>query len=355
MDKREMSARAVKGNTGQSLPRSVQFTINILIFFAVVVVGSYLLGQTFSNIFPEQIQVKFDHYQEHKDEYDVIFVGSSLTRREIFPAVFDEALRERGHEIRSFNFGIPNMRFHESNVVIRRLLATKPDRLKWIFIDVGFDDRLLDKRNWFTDRVIWWHTPKETWSVLADIFDMDESLLYKARFAFGHIQHSAMECFHIGLGSRIVRESLLSDEALASLDALNRSNRRRRILQRRYAFQRNRGDYEQRLEEFRQSTNDEPQVGESYKRRFLDQAAQVRQADVEPIYLLPPVMGNRKISQVAVESDQVTLFAYNDPEQFFLLYRFESQLDHVHLNKFASMVFTRMVSKTFLEYLEDPS
>lgn len=347
---------------------SVRSAINLCLFVGALNICNYVLEQAYPNIFPRQIQRKFDHYREHKDEYDVVFVGSSLIHRQVIPKVFDRELRRRGHKIRSFNFGVPHMRFHETNMLIERLLASKSDRLKWIFVDAGAEDRLLDDRNWFSHRVIRWHTPSETWFVLEDILELDEPVGVKAKFMFGHLEHMGMQLLHIGQGPRIVRElgiigdpnkerkrGKIKNEGFLSLDDALRAQKKA-FRKRRAEMLRQKDVYEDMVDRVKQWTDEEAEAKESYKRRILDQAITIRKAGVEPIYLVTPIVrGNPKMKQLAAESDLITLFAYNNPERYPRFYDPVFRFDFNHLSEAGSRIFTRLLAKDFARHLKDPA
>ena len=46
---------------------------------------------------------KLEDFEKHKDEYDLIFLGSSQLYRHVDPVLFDKAFAEAGHPIHSFN------------------------------------------------------------------------------------------------------------------------------------------------------------------------------------------------------------------------------------------------------------
>jgi hypothetical protein len=47
------------------------------------------------------LRAKFEYFAEHKDEFDAVFVGSSVTAYGVIPGTFDAVMRERGRPMRS--------------------------------------------------------------------------------------------------------------------------------------------------------------------------------------------------------------------------------------------------------------
>ena len=76
-------------------------------------------------------------FGREKDRYDLVFVGSSLVYRSIDPRIIDEELARAGFRVRSYNLGLPGMRPHEANALLRQVLATKPARLRWAVVEVA--------------------------------------------------------------------------------------------------------------------------------------------------------------------------------------------------------------------------
>src|ERR1051326_3510557 len=109
---------------------------------AIAAIGFVLVCALLGAIlpFPEigNVAAELRYLRKHRDRFDTIFVGSSLTHRDISPAVFDRVTRERGHPTRSFNFGVDGMLLPESSFVLERLLESRPLHLKWVFIE--FDE-----------------------------------------------------------------------------------------------------------------------------------------------------------------------------------------------------------------------
>ena len=62
-----------------------------------------------------EISEKLAYFSRHKDEFDVLFIGSSRVYRGVVPQVFDATLLSRGIASTSLNLGIDGMNVPESS------------------------------------------------------------------------------------------------------------------------------------------------------------------------------------------------------------------------------------------------
>jgi hypothetical protein len=106
---------------------------------------------------------KLAHLAGNGGNYDVLFLGSSRVRRQVSPQVFDAALQESGLAMKSYNFGLDGLVFPEILYVADEILALKPARLKYVFIELTRFGRefgpLLQPDS---PRTIYWHTLRYT-------------------------------------------------------------------------------------------------------------------------------------------------------------------------------------------------
>jgi len=100
----------------------------------------------------EQFQIKRNWLLRHKDKYNTLFIGSSLTRRHVIPTKFD-SLAAGG--IHSFNLGIGLLSNPESYYLARKLLEN--DSIKMSFVFMELHEVLKFKNDWYTmKRFYYW-------------------------------------------------------------------------------------------------------------------------------------------------------------------------------------------------------
>jgi hypothetical protein len=74
--------------------------------------------------------------ETHKDNFDIVFVGSSRVFHGLSPRIFDHAVSASGQRWRSFNLGMDKMGMAQSMAIIRELVATGPRHLKYVFFEL---------------------------------------------------------------------------------------------------------------------------------------------------------------------------------------------------------------------------
>ena len=111
---------------------------------------------------PPAVADRYRSFLDGKDEYDILYLGSSATWRSFIPRTIDEALSRRGYPLRSFNFGIAGLNNFELDHLLQRLLATKPQQLRWVILEYVYSNPrwLLGEKLGFTERYLYWHTPR---------------------------------------------------------------------------------------------------------------------------------------------------------------------------------------------------
>lgn len=75
-------------------------------------------------------------FEQHKDNFDIVFIGSSRFYHGISPRLFDRVAAEAGHHWRSFNLGVDKMRPATSLALARRVLDLQPRKLKYLFFEL---------------------------------------------------------------------------------------------------------------------------------------------------------------------------------------------------------------------------
>lgn len=106
---------------------------------------------------------KLAYAEEHADEYDLLFVGSSATLYGLRPKVFTEELVTLGFPgVRAYNLGVGGMGSFEAVHVLREVLARDPKRLAWVL----YEEPLFDALLWYPDihnpRYVHWHDTRTT-------------------------------------------------------------------------------------------------------------------------------------------------------------------------------------------------
>ena len=83
-----------------------------------------------------RIARKLHWCEAHKDNFDIVFVGSSRVFHGLSPRSFDQTASASGQRWRSFNLGMDSMGRAQSMAIIRELVATGPRHLKYVFFEL---------------------------------------------------------------------------------------------------------------------------------------------------------------------------------------------------------------------------
>jgi len=155
---------------------------------------------------------KWEYFAEHKDEFDAVWIGTSLVFRDVDVPAIDAALRERGHALHSFNFGIGGMGTFEQDFVLHRLLELEPARLKYVFYEGGPVGLGIHPRHVFqtpgdtnTMRSTYWHDGPQTAKVLRQIPHLPVSPWRRLDLAFTHARLFGRKLANYGFGTEVKR------------------------------------------------------------------------------------------------------------------------------------------------------
>lgn len=100
---------------------------------------------------------KVEWLREHGASFDTLFVGSSLTARQVAPAVFDATMEELGLPTRSFNLALPGMLPPEDGYVLERALNDREAPLRFVLVECQPLRFGIRRRDHFTSRAVYWH------------------------------------------------------------------------------------------------------------------------------------------------------------------------------------------------------
>ena len=145
------------------LPTIARLFLNVAVFAVAFVGAALLLGVGLPMAEMTNITSKHRYLAAHRDEIDVLFIGSSQFFHQIVPREFDAAVTAAtGRKVRSFNFGISGMWPPESFQMLREILALRPPNLRWVFVELMDIDMRDAKAAGITRRLVSWHDALHT-------------------------------------------------------------------------------------------------------------------------------------------------------------------------------------------------
>ena len=301
-------------------------------------------------------------FQHHSDDFDTVFIGSSCIRHQISPAIFDRTMREAGFPTSTLNCGVDAMFPPEDGYVLERLLAAKPLRLKWVFIELN-DLETKPIPEWErTRRWLYWHDARRTWLVFRGIVNAgydDNALSVLGKIA---------QLFLPGSGKSDARDALFFHGALF---ARNLANVGRRIDLSRWLSQRGKEEvfpsYLDRdgytpqsktisaaeIQTYESELNDAvTHAGSSFVSASTEMAcrrlvAEVRKAGATPIFIVTPVMMQMELRFRPDAAVAGSVMSFNNARAYPQLYLHEMRVDGIHLNARGAEEFTRLVAENF--------
>jgi len=335
--------------------------VNVVLCLSTVAASSSVLGRL-PRPRNERSEAEFEVFLEQKDDLDLLFFGSSRVYRGVVPELFDAELARRGHRIRSFNLGMRGALSHEVNELLRRALAERPARLRWVVVELGEWDRL--EGNYWTHRAIAWHDWTETRSVIRSCWLEPAPLLERLAHAGINLLQFAARATALGNGAEAVRErfraaTLPPDGERSESVALAREGRGfAEFSPDEYRGGRtalNRREFKDRLTEFAKNAaelrqlNARPADLGSYNLAALRaQIDLVRAAGVEIVHVvMPGFEAVPRLHRLAEEGEVPTLLAFDDPVRYPELYLPESRFDLRHLNTRGARRLTRLLARRF--------
>lgn len=320
--------------------------VNAAFFLAVCAAGCALLGRLapfpdVPGIFP-----KWAWFQKHKDQFDVLFLGSSRFFRQVIPQQFDAAVAAAGAApVRSFNFGYDGMWPPESFFLLRQLLDARPARLKWVVIDLMDINTQLDERNNTTQRMAYWHDTRHTRLAFADICSVRRPWAQKLDLLAAHGRLWFRERLNLGRGADLLRDRLApraprtkphSWEAHAGYKGETDRTMSPDIA----------AEFAAGVAVMRQRQPPVP-VRPVFREALRAVIADVRRAGAEPIFVLAPTINPREnFSEVPAGA---AVWAFNDPHQHPVLYDPARHYDSWHLNHRGAVDFTALLAARFVE------
>ena len=184
-------------------PRSIALFALAAVCFCVT---SLVTGRSLPEPDLGQVGEKLAWFDAHRDDYDVLFVGSSRVFRGVVPEVFDREMARRGHPVRSFNFGVSGMAGYETSALARRILDDPPRRLRWVVVELDGWDPSLPPENRFKRRTVAWHDLAETLSAVRTAWASDRPALQRLDLTSSHLLHWAARSTGAGRGRALLGE-----------------------------------------------------------------------------------------------------------------------------------------------------
>lgn len=339
----------------------VKYGLMALLSFLIAVV---LLGQLIPNTkLPSNIDfisAKYEYYQARKDNYNVLFFGSSQTYNHIDPQQFDAIAHSSNLSTTSYNFGIPAMFDIEGELFLERVLANPPKNLRWVFINYDLYDGEL-KAGVKTPRSVYWHSLKNTRRAAEYVLGANRRWHKKVVLLWPHL----LSCFYnqLNLG-RLADVMVPSDLVQRDRSKLIKTQGYSAIAPPYDAeLQAARALFLQSIPSYMQSVaalrtwepEIDPETGQPllspHKVKLLERINEIVQAaGASPVYIEACDTVLDKPYTIAQQLNIVdTVLTYKDPNRFEWLYDVDQRFNKDHMIEAGAERFTQMLASDFVD------
>ncbi len=292
--------------------------------------------------------------------FTAIFIGNSHVYRHVDPAAFDAVVAERLPEFRSYNLGAKGMSLFEAHYLLRRLFASSPDRLRWVFVDLTLR---LDSHpdNFESQRVINWHVPSEALMAVSWVLGRQTPIGEKLDSLARHARATLRRMSNQGRLTTLVSRSLSHRTGLPSADRLEAASRGHLPVdrfdtphksERRGKLVAADEDREERLDALPPSDGLPPEAIADDQRLLRAIVELVVANGARPVFYVSPTIYWPRLVPDDGECNGYPVLAFNDPARYPQLYDAKVRFDPDHLNKKGAETFTRLLAERFLRSLD---
>lgn len=309
------------------------------------------------------LRAKFEYFRAHKDEFDLLLVGSSRVFRSFDPEILDAELLCRGLPLRSFNLGVGGMGAFEMDHTLKAALALRPARLRYALVEGGpwvHDEYFLGDP--LSQRIVFWHSVEETQLAVRSVWLGDGSFGDKLMQSCTHVELCARRLVNLTQGPRVVaawlgtgrdpydrtltREELehgRGHQALEEIAARLPSLSRDRLL-------RDPARFAARVARIPEENAREVPLQHYNLAALRAQQRAAQAAGVTLMLVAPPGSAGEPERSALQRAGLVSsLLDLNRPEQYPELFRIDHRWDEQHLNRAGAEAASRILASLFAD------
>lgn len=294
--------------------------------------------------------------------FNTVFLGSSVTFRQIDPAIFDAELSSF-HHVRSYNLGNDGLYAPRSIDFLEYLLSTAPPNLETIFVELFRLDEIM--ANYDAPEIMHATGYREYAEIWQTIFAANFPARYKLWLLAQYTRSFVYKALGFGLVNYYSVERQLKPWHIERLTDAERGFYAKdvELLQSREAdnvavltsVRATLYGHPERVEMRRQLHVDKYQqqwtvAPNPFTRRLFELIAQAEQNGIRLVFVLPPLLDSRGTSfayPVWLALPRNHRIDLSDPQQFPELYNYDNLFDLEHVNSVGSQWFTRYLAQAY--------
>jgi hypothetical protein len=299
--------------------------------------------------------------------FNTVFVGSSITFRQIDPLVFDKELSNL-HQINSYNLGNDGLYVTRSIDYLEYLLDTAPPNIETVFVELFRLEEIT--ANYDAPEIMHATGYREFVEIIGTILPANFSIRYKLWLLAQYTRSLAYKVFGFGLVNYFSLERQLKAQHIERLAVADRGFYAKDI-----ELMESRDPANVAvLKSVRATLHHQPELVEARRQLHLDKYQQqwvvkpnpfsrrllklIDHADrqgIRLIFFLPPLMDLRGISfaypvWLALPEDH--RLDLSDPQRYPELYKYSNLFDLEHVNSAGSRWFTRYLADAYRAQLK---
>ncbi len=308
--------------------------------------------------------VKMQFFADHKDDYDLLIIGSSRTQAGVMPRRIEAEMAERGVTIQAYNLATNAMRPHETDATLRKVLALRPARLRWVLAELTYWTGAINRRHEFSHRGFLWHDAPTTYAAMRSAYLYSSKPERKRERMLSHFLHFAGYATALGRGPEAA-EALLRQE--------NRKPRwlvkdqgyqepawgKRRDRESFFSFPcgaRGESDqmkfYRRRVRKLSARNGAAKDLGEINVLAIERRSEMLQRAGIMPIHFLAPsLQATPHFYRLQEQGVLEHLLAFNDPKTYPELYALENRWDCDHLAKSGAELLSELLAEQLAEMI----
>jgi len=297
---------------------------------------------------------------EQADDFDVYFLGSSRTYRQVIPELFDRLMAEAGKPVRSFNLGIDGMRPPEDTFVLEEVLKRRTKPIRWVFVECNPLRLTMRDEDQDTLRAVYWHDWKRFATLFRRAFLADEKKrnwrdrtkeIAKAWPDFSdHLGYWLQNTMHLGQG-HAATENWLFKGGTPPVPMHDVGPRRDGYRTSEAPEQMTGGQlaaYQNELAEMLRNPSRADYADRVSQEELKEKQRIIEQAGGKMVLLIPPFTASKYFNPKPSEGGPL-LLDFSSPAKFPELFAPEHHSDSGHVNRVGSEYYTRQIVRALLE------
>ncbi|HEX5101955.1 MAG TPA: hypothetical protein VFV94_20745 [Polyangiaceae bacterium] len=283
---------------------------------------------------------------------NVLIVGPSYIKVGLYPDVFAAEAQALGHPLHVCKVARSALRGYEVMYDLEHLLERPWPKLRFVAVDLSLSAGNLgfDRDNWFTPRVVEWHT----WEALTWVYRYyrDEKYDRKelARLEVAHLQHAAMNYLGVGRIGRLLTGVRLTEHLTGAERGEQTPKEVDRVRRKAKLAAPSEAEHDaavRKLVHFKAKVRDKKLSADDDWPRQLE--PMIHAAGFQPVFLYSPVYDPLTPPRLKRPRKRALAFLdFDDPERYPTLYTYDVRGRTSHLNQRGAVLYSKLLAREFV-------